>query len=262
MKHIFTKLQIVLLLATPALFSACSNHVYAPAMYHQDIAYMPKPASFSKEKTANYVSGGVGLATDPTWNNSLLSAQFNYSQGYVFKDANFAWGVFAVAGNYEKSNDDNSQPADFTDKFFGAVGARISGNLFTATSSRTDFRFLGFEMAYSHEFGSYSDFRNQVASNPAYIVDARTDLVSLGLTSEVVFHNQNNPDIVHGIRGFLGGTFGRNILNDPRYTSDNDFNTRLFRDLMPRASYFINVKNFFGIVEIGNGATIRAGYKF
>jgi len=262
MKHTFTKLRFLILLAIPAFFSACSNHVYAPALYHQDIAYMPKPASFDKQKVANYASAGVGISTDPTYNNSLISAQFNYSQGYVFNNANFAWGVFGVAGNYENNNSNgDNQPKDFTDKFFGAAGGRISANLFTQFE-RTDFRFIGFEMAYSHEFGSYADYRKSVYPNPNFIVDPRTDLVTLGLTTEVVFHNQNDPTIVHGIRGFLGSTFGQNIMNDPRYSDNTDFNTRLWRNLVPRASYFINVKNFFGVAEIGNGFFIRAGVKF
>lgn len=262
MKNSYPKFLLILLFAIPAIFSGCSNHVYAPALYHQDIAYMPKPASFDKQKVANYASAGVSIGSDPTYSNSLISGQFNYSQGYVFNNANFAWGAFGVAGNYENSSDNNNDKTkDFTDKFFGAVGGRISGNLFTQFE-RTDFRFIGFELAYSHEFGSYADFRKQVYPNATYIVDPRTDIVTLGLTTEVVFHNQNDPTIVHGIRGFLGSTFGQNILNDPRYTDDTEFNARLFRSLIPRASYFINIKNFFGVAEIGQGFTIRAGVKF
>jgi hypothetical protein len=261
MKNSYTQLKLMLLIAIPAIFSACSNHVYAPALYHQDIAYMPKPASFNKEKMANYASAGMNIYSDPTYTNSLVSAQLNYNQGFVFNNANFAWGIFGVAGNYEKGTD-NNKPEDFTDKFFGAVGGRMSANLFTKLNDRTDFRFIGFELAYSHEFGSYADFRQQVSPDPIYIVDPRTDLVSLGLTTEVVFRSANNPDIVHGIRGFMGGTFGRNLLNDPRYDSDINFNTRLFRDLVPRASYFINVKQFFAVAEIGNAFFIRAGVKF
>jgi len=251
---------LIAIICSPVLFYGCSSHVYAPALYHQDIAYMPKPASFSKEKVAAYASGGVNLYSDPTYQNTQESAQFNLSQGFRFDKANFAWNVFGVAGDYSKSQDINGQYVDFKDKFFGAAGARISANLFT-TYEKMEWRYLGFEAVYSREFGDYANYRKQVAPNPDYLADPRTELVSVGLTTEFVFHGQNT-EIVHGIRGFLGTTFGRNILNDPRYDDQNDFNTRLFRAMVPRASYFINIRQFFAVAEVGNAFFLRAGVKF
>jgi hypothetical protein len=256
MKHSY----LIIIVCIAACLYGCSEHVYAPALYHQDIAYMPKPASFSKEKTATYVSAGLGVGFDPTYNNTLESGQLNLSQGYAFNGANFAWGVFGVAGDYEKNADIDGNYVDFKDKFFGAAGARISANLFT-TYPKMEWRYLGFEAAYSHEFGDYANYRKQVVNNPDYIVDARTELVSAGLTTEFVFHGRNT-NITHGIRGYLGTTFGSNILNDPRNDNQSDFNTRLMRSLVPRASYFISVKHFFGVAEIGNVFSIRAGVKF
>lgn len=241
------------------LLNACSNHTYTPALYHQDIAYQPKPASFDSLKTANYISGGMNYYTDQTWSDLLISGQLNYSRGHVFKNANLAYGVFGVAGDYERG-DAGSPPNNFKDKFFGAVGARMSANLFTPYE-RMDFRYLGFEMAYSHEFGSYSNFRNYIKTQPGYRADTRTDLVTLGLTTEIIFHNQNNVQIEHGIRGFLGGTFGPNPLNNTDYISQ-DLTPTFFRTIFPKVSYFINVKSFFGVAEIGSAIFVRAGYKF
>ncbi|WP_426667844.1 hypothetical protein ACPPVU_17600 [Mucilaginibacter sp. McL0603] len=253
-------LKLLLLLSCLLLMmSACSNHTFAPALYHQDIAYQPKPASFDTAKTANYLSGGLNYYTDQTWSDLMVSGQLNYSRGHVFKNANLAYGVFGVAGDYERGSG-GSAPDNFNDKFFGAAGARISANLFT-TYERMDFRYIGFEMAYSHEFGAYSDFRNYVNSQPGFNVDTRTDLVTLGLTTEVIFHNQNNVNIEHGIRGFLGGTFGPNPLANTDYIS-SDLTPQFFRTIFPKVSYFINVKNFFGVAEIGSAIFIRAGYKF
>src|SRR6202012_1285125 len=101
------------------------------------------------------------------------------SRGYVFNNFNLAYGAFGVVGDYEKGTEDSNYPNNFTDKFFGAVGGRFSANLFT-TYDRMDFRYLGVEMAYSHEFGSYANFRKTVSTLPGYHVDARTDLLTLG----------------------------------------------------------------------------------
>ena len=78
------------------MVSTCSNHTFAPALYHQDIAYQPKPASFDTAKTANYLSGGMNYYTDQTWSDLMVSGQLNYSRGHVFKNANLAYGIFGV----------------------------------------------------------------------------------------------------------------------------------------------------------------------
>jgi len=240
--------------------SACDNHLYTPALYHQDIAYQPKPASFDTAKHANYFSGGLNYYVDQTWTDLLVSGQFNYSRGYVYNNFNLAYGIFGVAGDFEKGNT-GTAPDSFTDKFFGAVGARASANLFTSYE-RMDFRYLGVEMAYSHEFGDYANFRHYISTQPGYQADTRTDLVTIGLTTEIIFHNQRNVNIEHGIRGFLGGTFGPNpVGNNTDYVS-SDLTPQFFRNIFPKVSYFINVKNFFGVAEIGSAIFIRAGVKF
>jgi hypothetical protein len=114
-------------------------------------------------------------------------------------------------------------------------------------------------MAYSHEFGSYADFRQQVQSLPNYYVDPRTDLFSVGLTSEILFHKANNTDFQHSIRLYLGGTFGHNMLDDTYYASDSP---RLFHYLYPKVSYFIKIKNYFATFEVGENIFLRFGFKF
>jgi hypothetical protein len=255
------KLQrLIFLICLLLVLNACDRHIYTPALYHQDIAYQPKPASFDTAKTANYFSGGVNYYVDQTWTDLLVSGQLNYSRGHVFHNFNLAYGVFGVAGDYEKGSE-GTAPDSFKDKFFGAVGARMSANLFTSFE-RMDFRYLGVEMAYSHEFGSFANFRRYINTQPGYEADTRTDLVTLGLTTEIIFHNRNNVNIEHGIRGFLGGTFGPNpVGNNTDYVS-SDLTPQFFRNIFPKVSYFINVKNFFGVAEIGSAIFVRAGVKF
>jgi hypothetical protein len=244
---------------TAILFASCS-HVYTPALYHQDIAYQPKPASFDTAKSATYISGGLNTYNNAHYNDFLVSGQINLSRGYVFDNFNVAYGAFGVFGDYQNSAINQGEANYFTDKFFGAVGGRFSANAFV-TSGRTDFRFIGVEMAYSHEFGSFANFRQYLNTQPGYFVDPRTDLFTIGLTSEIYFHNVNNSGIQHGIRGFLGTTVGHNELNNTFYTNPNTTN-RMFRNIFPKVSYFITFKNYFGTIEAGENFFIRFGYKF
>ncbi|CAN5234017.1 hypothetical protein BH09BAC6_BH09BAC6_36920 [soil metagenome] len=241
------------------VFSSCSN-LYTPALYHQDIAYQPKPSSFDKENAATYISAGIGANTNVNFNDFLVSGQLNLSQGFIFDHFNVAYGGFAVFGDYQNGSSDVNKPNYFSDKFFGALGGRASVNAFV-TSGRADIRFIGIEMAYSHEFGDYADFRQRLNTQPGYFVDPRVNLLSIGLTTEVIFHNRNNSDFQHGIRGYLGTTLGHNQLNDTYYT-DQTVTDRMFRSFYPKASYFIKFNNYFGAFEVGSQVLVRFGYKF
>ena len=253
LKHTFLLLGVAILLAS------CS-HVYTPALYHQDIAYQPKPTSFDTAKSLTYISAGINGYTNTNLNDVLVSGQLNLSRGHVFDNFNVAYGAFAVFGDYQNDQGSNNQPNSFDDKFFGAVGGRFSANAFV-TSGRVDFRFIGVEMAYSHEFGDYASFRKIINTQSGYYVDPRTDLFSIGLTTEVIFHNRDDATFQHGIRGFLGTTVGHSNLDDTYY-SDQDATARMFRKIFPKVSYFITFKNYFGTFEAGSNIFVRFGYKF
>jgi hypothetical protein len=242
------------------LFASCS-HLYEPALYHQDIAYQPKPASFDTVKSATYVSGGLYMNSNTHFNDFLVSGQLNLSQGYVFKNFNLAYGAFGVFGNYNNDEPSNHAVANyFSDKYFGAVGGRLSANAYV-TSGRFDIRFIGFEMAYSHEYGTYADFRQYLNTKSGFFVDPRTNLYTVGLTSEIYFHNYDDVSFQHGIRLFVGSTLGYNELNTTYYTNQTS-SERFINGIFPKVSYFIKVKNFFGTVEAGENFFIRFGYKF
>jgi hypothetical protein len=241
------------------IFTSC-KHVYSPALYHQDIAYQPKPASFDTKKDATYISGGLNAYTNYNLNDVITAGQLELSRGYVFDNFNVAYGAFGVLGDYQSGQTDKNSAAYFSDRFFGVVGGRFSVNAYVH-HDRADFRFIGMEMAYSHEFGDYNTFRRNLSNNAGFYVDPRTNLFTIGLTTEVIFHNQDDKDFQHGIRGFLGTTLGYNPLNDTYY-KDQTTTNRMFRALFPKASYFIKYKDYFGTIEAGSGVLVRFGYKF
>lgn len=250
-------LSFILLAA--ATFSSCSQ-IYIPALYHQDIVYQPKPASWDSTKRATYISIGYNDNSGANTADDLGSGQLNISQAYTGKNFNIAYGVFGVAGNYTRDTAFSGKGVgDFNNKFFGAMGGRFSANLYTH-SGRVDFRYLGIEAAYSHEFGAYADFRRSIADNPDFNVDPRTDLVSLGLTSEVLFHRKRDNNFENGFRFFLGGTFGNNypsydgVILPGRVSS--------FSQQFIKINYFFRYKKYFGTAELGDGLFLRLGLKF
>ncbi len=243
-----------------SVFTSCTR-LYSPALYHNDIVYQPKPTSFDKEAVATYVSAGLNAHSSPSYSDFIVSGQLNLSQGFVFDNFNFAYGGFASFGNYQRGGSvDSKNPNYFKDKFFGAVGGRASINAFV-NNDRVDFRFIGVEAAISHEFGDYLSYRRSVQNISGYYVDPRQDLFTIGLTTEVIFHNRDNKNFQHGIRGFLGTTVGHNNLNDTYYQDDNA-TTRMFRNIFPKASYYLKYNKYFGTFEVGSAVFLRVGYQF
>lgn len=248
----------VLLIGSLTMLNSCS-HLYTPTLYHQDIAYMPKPMSSDTVRSKTYASAGIASYTNTNYNDFLVSWQFNVSRGYVFDGFNIAYGAFGVLGQYQNSAINEGKPNYFTDKFFGDIGGRFSANTFV-TSGRTDLRLIGVEMAYSHEFGSFADFRQHLNQVGGYYVDPRTDLFSVGLTSEIIFHNRNDIGFQNGIRGFLGQTLGHDQLDNTFYNSESA--PPILRKTYFKVSYFITFKNFFGTLEAGKEVFVRFGLKF
>jgi len=254
--------QLLSLSCAAILFASCS-HIYEPALYHQDIVYQPKPTSFDTVKAANYISGGFNANANSNFNDFMVSGQLNLSRAYVFNNFNLSYGAFGTIGHYDSDQSNKNAANYFTYKYFEALGGRFSANAFV-TSGRADIRFIGVEIAYSQEFGTYADYRRYLNTQPGYFVDPRTKLLTMGLTSEVIFHNVNDKGFQNGIRVFLGGTLGYNNLysNPDVPVSIIGGITAANFNIFAKASYFIKVKNYIGTVEIGNGFFLRFGYKF
>jgi hypothetical protein len=264
MRNFYT---LVILFLVAVCSSCTATHVYIPALYNHDIAYQPKPASWDSTKFATYVSAGYYASDGSNVNDDLESGQLNISQAYTGKNFNIAYGAFGVAGNYIKepvyintvkdSAGFVKEPEDFNKKFFGAVGGRFSANLYSH-SGRVDFRYIGVEAVYSHEFGDYANYRRSVVNQPGFNVDTRTDLVSLGATSEILFHRRRDNNFENGFRLFIGSTFGPNPPSVYELTSPHQDNSS---KLFTQVAYFFKYKKFFGSAELGDGLFMRVGLK-
>jgi len=263
MTKLKTYLPLVLIVI---IYSSCGvsrppANLYGPAMYASDIAYQPKPLSTDSVHHATYVSASYWSANAPNDNNNgdeLTGVQFNISQGHTFKMFNVSYNAFGGFGSYANQTNTNTAAFNyFRNKGFGELGGRFSVNTFI-TSGLVDIRLIGFEMAYSHEMGDFADYRRLLAGQSGYYIDPRTDLVTLGGTSEVVWHNKKNP-LQFGLRVFLGETLGDNT-----YRNANNATQLYYPNTHPYSmAYFMQIKNAIFTFELnGNGAQIRAGLRF
>jgi len=273
-----TKFKIPALLCSLTLFlSSCftdrgpHTNLYGPALYKNDISYLPKPLSSDSLHHASYISLSTTSTngTDPdNSNDQLTRGEINFGQGFTGKGFNIAYSVFGTAGSYDNmTNLVTNDSHYFNSKFFGAFGGRFSANTFI-TSGRVDIRIIGFEMAYSHEFGGYATYRKSVTDTANFYTNNRTDLVTLGGTSEVIWHS-HDPKIQFGFRVFIGYTLGDNSYRNNGVTSPDSYdpftqnNSQSYIAQHSSLAYFMQIHQYFFVAEVnGAGGQLRLGLRF
>jgi len=192
---------------------------------------------------------GTGANPD----DELTAGQLNLGMAYTLKHINIAYGAFGDAGQFSNGTIPGNQPGYFTSKFAGMAGGRASINYYI-TPGNVDIRIIGIEAAYSHEFGSYADFRREVAGQPNFFSDTRVNLFTIGGSSEVVWYGRDPSFFQYGFRLFLGGT-------NSSYTKyyDSYIQSRATASF----AYFMQMKNYFMVAELTSGGShFSLGYRF
>lgn len=246
--------------------TSCSKHYYAPALYNHDISYQPKPASFDSVKSATYVSLGGGFNEAIDDKNSISFGEFDISQGHAFKNVNLSYGAFGFVGGIDNYNYENEtkDPYSFSSKGFAGIGGRASVNMFKVLDN-VDFRYFGVEATYSKEYGDFASYRRLVQNLPDYHASTRTEMFTIGGTSEVIWHSRHSKNNQYALRLFLGKSIGD--YSELKTTSNEDFKMPQF-PLYLSVGYFMQIKNIWGAAELTRndiampGLRIKFGYKF
>ena len=260
-------LLIIALIAT-FFCCGCSSRYYAPAIYNDDISYQPKPGSFDSVKSKTYVSLGEAFHDGVDDNNSTNFFELNISRGHVFKNTNLSYGAFGFAGSIDNINHKNelTDPNSFDTKSFAGIGGRASFNMYKVID-RVNFRYIGVEAAYSKEFGDYAAYRRLVQNVPDYYATTRTEMVTAGLTSEVLWHNMRSTDNQNSLRLFVGKSIGNYSYLNPG-SDDLLLGAKNAFPFYMTVSYFKQINHFFGVAEVlrtehlAPGLRIKFGYGF
>ncbi len=222
-----------------------------PAFYNNDISYQPKPISADTIHHASYISASIINGQGANQNDALTAGQLNLGMAYTVKHFNFAYGAFGAAGGFNNATIGGGAPYYFNNKFVGLVGVRASVNYYI-TSGHVDIRIIGIEAAYSHEFGAYADYRQQVATVPDFYTNTRTNLFTIGGSTEVAWYGRD-LSWQYGLRLFIGRT-------------DGSYVNSLYSDISRTAgalAYFMQIRRYFMVGELtGSGGHFSLGYRF
>lgn len=242
--------------------ASCSSNIYSPALFKHNIAYQPKPMTFDQKKNATYLSGSLGLHQMVNLDN-VEFGEISISRGHTFQKGNLSIGAFGFAGRVNSNYNaiDSMNIYRFKNLSFEGFGLRASGN-FSTSFGRTNWRFLGFEAAYSKEFGAYSNFRNTIFNKPGYYTTLSSSVFTAGLTTEIIWHSKSSVENQYGFRVFIGRNFG-----DLSYINNLSENSTFYR-LSSSNSFFMQLHHINicvetnGFLSLITSLRVSAGYRF
>lgn len=182
------------------LLTGCVSRSYFQSPVHSHTSpYKTIPMHADSTGSATYIGGNIfqGFA-----NHQLKDTDFGLNMN-LFRSHNFGsfqgyYGVNALVGNYDVNYTERELRQDVADPnynkgdhFFGAVGGSAGINV-VAPFKRGEWRALGAEFSYQHEYGDYYRFREKLSADDVTYVDKRDHYLTWGLNTEILGQLRND----------------------------------------------------------------------
>lgn len=211
-------------IALGIVFTSCDSgrSIFTNASMGSTNGYVAKPEYQGKKESALYVSGEFGNSNvsnrqNGTNRNPKYFGGLNLHRAHTAKNFNTYYGVGGQFGSFDFSrenfvniNSDINIPAG--KQSYYAIHAKGGVNYLVSTPS-IDFRVLGVDLGYIHEFGPYQETLKAIEAANAEFMGAIDDVdvfrkassLYLGLNTEVLFKLNENNSI--GVNPFVGNSF-------------------------------------------------------
>jgi hypothetical protein len=217
------------------LLGGCKQYAYYQSPFHATTSSYKVMPSRGDSAAATFASGalftgGVGdKLRDGYWGlNGNLYRSHSFGQWRGFYGLTGTTGMYRVRwiginglhGPDAKYPNDSVINARSGSKFFGGLGA--SAGLYVATpfDNGGEWRVLGLELNYQHEFGHYWSFRDKLPDTAANLISRPRGYLTIGVHSDLVF------DVRRGSSGLkIGAVFA--ARNETRYDINGDRSTML-----------------------------------
>jgi len=232
-----------LLLGIVLLSSSCIHRTYfLSPLQANTSAYHAIPVRSDSIKSAFYTDlafSGGGM--NESWRDGVYSFRAGIHRSHVLENMRLYYGASFIAGDYHVNDLNNvyngsgstNYNQSIGNKFYGAAG--LNGGLsFTAPLGHYgEWRFIGVEGSFFHEFGDYYQFRKSLPDSAADIIERNQNMGSLGLSTELIFKGRSANQF--GIK-IAGGSYLHQLHS---HTSPNNYYSRTY-DL----AYFSNTYHF------------------
>lgn len=216
--------KIVFLCLLSASLGSCRiSKVYTSASYGGLKSYTEKPVYKGKNESANYLSGGLKIASHSQVDvpaDEVIAGNFSIHRATTLERFKIYYGLGSTFGKY-KFNSDYTDLADNTiyvtqgeELDYHNINLKLGFN-FTKTWDKVEFNMVGLEFIYLNESGSYIDKLKTIPeSDRVAIIDQRS-LLAFNINSEAIIKINNNNNVGIGI--FVGGT----LLADRERANDS-----------------------------------------
>ena len=236
---------------------------YNPAMVSLNLGYMPRPTSFDSTRSAVYISGGFMKDyqefSPVNGSEDMLSlGVFSINKGLIYKNVNFAYGADFFAGNFKNKSLKASDPGYFNKMSLSGVKFKSSLNYYQTIRS-FDLRIIGFDLAYSKEFGDFAKFRKVISNTENRYAIPATSLLSGGLSSEIIFKTRRSF-----IKRYGFGINLRTTFNDLTYQGldENGQKGGIKSGFAPSWSIYVQTKHLYFVGESSKSGSMNLGYRF
>jgi hypothetical protein len=229
------------------------------------------PALSDEQTTASYLSGSVTSGAS----NEFLRDDFQLFQGKwhiagkLGRNLQGYVGLHGSAGAYDISETAfdlydydpvTGMPREFKGptgtKFMGSLGSTAGLAIVLPLGDRVEWRVLGVESSYGHEFGDYYKIRRSLPDSAILLADRRNTHITLGGFTEWIFKS-SNPDKRIGVQLAMGSSLHR-LRNEEK----------VYNNLTPfylHNTFHFTVRRTTGYIRISAGdyyAAFQSGVSF
>ena len=204
------------------LFTGCKEYAYYQSPLHTNThPYKTIPLKSEERAVATYASGVLtaGGANDK-YRDGYIGAlgsgyrAHNFGRFQGFYGISGSWGSYKVDSIHNSRDSRNRYVASTVNdslinkaagrKSWGSIGGFAGINFVIPFRKGGEWRMLGAEMSWTHELGSYYDFRRKLPDTAANLIDRSRNFLTLALSTELV-GSLKNGSISYKLAG--GGSF-------------------------------------------------------
>jgi hypothetical protein len=173
------------------------NAYYQNPLHTNSSSYKAIPLTSEKINAVTYASGAITTGAA----NEHIRDGFTAIMGSVHRSHNLGhfqayYGLNGAWGRYRIGTMSGTLDARFLDdslinsrsgaKVFGALGAVGGFNVVVPFRYGGEWRVLGTEVSWNHEFGQYLQFRKQLPDSAANLIDRNQQSLSISFSTEIL----------------------------------------------------------------------------
>ncbi|RYZ33300.1 MAG: hypothetical protein EOP49_36100, partial [Sphingobacteriales bacterium] len=191
------KAPSLIIVAWCLLTASCVTRQYYLSPFHAtDHPYKAMPMVADSTPSAFYAGGNLTLGgANQNLRDGLINLQGTIHRAHTFQRFQFLYGGSLSAGGYHISennftfNNNGNPGAPFKlggSRFFGGAGVFGGANLVIPFRTGSEWRVIGMETSFQHEFGDYAGVRSAIPDSAVDLVWRKNYFHTIGVTTDVI----------------------------------------------------------------------------